>query len=117
MRPPRIPERAPPGSAAPHTRLAQACYLALGLTGWLVVSAACVAGLWALFFVLLGEFSFAGTLLHLDNFAARYLAADAARAAQFRETFWLASAAGFLVVGLLRARALVGLAADLKERR
>lgn len=121
MRPPRLPADQSRGQAQGrqrrHTRLADACYLALRLAGWLVISAACVAGLWALFFVLLGQFSFAGTVLHLDNFAARYLAADEARAARFRETFWFANGALFLVVGLLRARALAALAADPKERR
>jgi hypothetical protein len=80
------PPRAP-------SRLADGCYLALRLTGWLAVTLGCVAALWLLLFAALGNFSFSGTVLQIDNFASRYVAADAARQDRFRLFFWLASAA------------------------
>jgi hypothetical protein len=75
-----------------HREQADACYLALRVTGWLAVTSACVAALWLLFFVMLGDFSFRGTMLQLENFASRYVAADGARQDRFRLLFWLASA-------------------------
>ena len=42
---------APLASPRRPMRLADACYQALRLTGWLAVTLACVAALWLLFFV------------------------------------------------------------------
>jgi hypothetical protein len=47
------------------------------------VTLACVAALWLLFFVALGNFGFGGTVLQLENFASRYVAADGARQDRF----------------------------------
>lgn len=96
--------------------LAAACYIALWLTGWLVVTVACVAGAWALLFVMLGEFSFLGFALHLDNFAARYVAADPARQDAFRAQFWATSGVLFFIAGFLRRHSLRGLMEHSKER-
>lgn len=96
---PAVPPHAP-------SRLADACYLALRLTGWLAVTLGCVAALWPLFFAALGNFSFSGTVLQLDNFASRYVAADAARQDRFRLFFWLASAALFAVLAFFRRHSL-----------
>ncbi len=92
--------------ALSRTRLADACYLALRLSGWLAVTLGCVAALWLLFFVALGNFSFSGTVLQLDNFASRYVAATSARRGRFRLLFWLASAALFAGVGFFRRHSL-----------
>lgn len=90
-------------------RLANGCYLALRLTGWLVVTLGCAAALWLLFFAALGNFSFSGTVLQLENFASRYVAADAARQDRFRLFFWLTSAALFAVLAFFRRHSLRGL--------
>jgi hypothetical protein len=103
------------GASMPARRIGDVCASALRLAGWLVVSAGCVAGLWALFFAVLGSFSFAGFVFHLDNFAARYIAADGARAARFQTQFWLASGVLFTLVGLLRRAALVRALGSSKE--
>ena len=87
-------------------RLADACYQALRLTGWLAVTLGCVAALWLMFFVALGNFSFGGTVLQLDNFASRYVAADAARQDRFRLFFWLASAVLFAALAFFRRHSL-----------
>lgn len=91
-----------------RTSLADACYHALRLAGWLAVTSACVAALWLLFFVLLGNFSFDATVLQLDNFAARYVAAGPARQGAFRQTFWAGCAALFVAVGFFRRHSLMG---------
>ncbi len=105
----------PSASPAPASRWADACYAALRLAGWLATLMAIVSALWALFFVMLGEFTFAGAVLHLDNFAARYVAADPERRATFETQFWIASAALFLVAGVLRRHALRDLIPHSKE--
>ena len=93
------------------SRFADTCYLALRLIGWLAVTLGCVAALWLLFFVALGNFSFSGTVLQLDNFASRYVAATSARQDRFRLLFWLASAALFAGVAFFRRHSLRGLGA------
>ncbi|AKM11997.1 hypothetical protein [Croceicoccus naphthovorans] len=105
----------PSARPAPASRWADACYAALRLAGWLATSMAIVSALWVLFFVMLGEFTFAGAVLHLDNFAARYVAADPERRAAFEAQFWIASAVLFLVVGVLRRHALRDLIPQSKE--
>lgn len=109
----------PARSAHPATpkpsRFAQACYVALRLAGWLVTCAALVAALWVLAFVLLGNFSFERFVLQLDNFTARYAAADHARRAAFEAQFWSASGVLLLVVAVLRRHGLSDLAPPAKE--
>ncbi|QOV96388.1 hypothetical protein [Novosphingobium sp. ES2-1] len=105
----------PSAGPAPTFQWADACYAALRLAGWLATSVALVAALWVLFFVMLGEFTFAGALLHLENFAARYVAADPERRAAFEAQFWIASGVLFLVAGVLRRHALRDLFPHSKE--
>ena len=88
------------------SRLADGCYLALRLTGWLAVTLGCVAALWLLFFVALGNFSFSGTVLQLENFASRYVAASAERQDHFIRFFWLTSAGLFVAVAFFRRHSL-----------
>lgn len=106
---------APLASPARSSRWADTCYAALRLAGWLATSVAIVAALWVLFFVMLGGFNFAGAILHLGNFAARYVAADIERRAAFEAQFWIASGVLFLVVGVLRRHALRDLIPHSKE--
>ncbi|NBW75739.1 MAG: hypothetical protein EBR34_08060 [Sphingomonadaceae bacterium] len=100
---------------ADRISLGDALYLLLGLLGWSVVTCACVIGFWALFFAFLGEFDFSQAVMHIENFASRYVAADAVRQGEFRETFWLTSGIGFVVVGLLRQRSFGRIWKRLKE--
>ncbi len=108
-----VPSRQPPRPS----RFADACYLALRGTGWLAVTSACVAALWLLFFVMLGNFSFAGTVLQLENFASRYVAADGARQDRFRLLFWLASAGLFVLVAFFRRHSLGRVAANIPHSK
>ena len=88
-------------------RLADACYYGLRLAGWLEVTLGCVAALWLLFFVALGNFSFGGTVLQLENFASRDVAASAERQDRFAQYFWLTSAGPFAAVGVFRRHSLL----------
>ena len=56
-----------------------------------------------------------GFVLHLDNFAARYVAAEPERRAAFETQFWIASGLLFFVVGVLRRHGLPDLASQAKE--
>lgn len=99
----------------PASRWADVCYVALRLAGWIATCTAIVAALWVLFFVLLGEFTFAGAVMHLDNFASRFVAADSQRQAAFEAQFWVASGVLLLIVGVLRWHALADLLPLKKE--
>jgi lysylphosphatidylglycerol synthetase-like protein (DUF2156 family) len=87
-------------------KVQDACHMGLCLAGWLLVTICCTGAAWLALFVVLGQFTFSGTLLHLDNFASRYLAADAARQAHLGDQFWIASTFLFLGLALLRAGSL-----------
>lgn len=99
-----MPHRAP---ALRSLRLADACYHGLRLTGWLAVTLSCVAALWLLLFVALGNFGFLGTVLQIENFASRYVAASGERQARFVHFFWLTSAGLFAAVGFIRRHSLL----------
>lgn len=98
-----MPLRAP---APRFLRLADACYHSLRLISWLAVTLGCVAALWLLFFAALGNFSFGGTVLQLENFASRYVAANAERQDRFAHVFWLTSAGLSAAVGFFRRHSL-----------
>lgn len=98
---------APLAPNRPPIRLALVCYQSLRLAGWLAVTLACVAALWLLFFMALGNFSFGGTVLQLENFTSRYIAASAERQDRFARLFWLTSAGLFAAVSFFRRHALL----------
>lgn len=79
-----------------------ACHAGLCLAGWLLVTLCCTGAAWLALFMCLGQFSFSGTVLQLDNFASRYLASDFARQARIGDVFWRASVLIFLVIAILR---------------
>lgn len=95
--------------------VADACYLLLKLSGWVAITVCCVATVWLGVFVFLGEFSFGQTVLHLDNFSSRYLAADAARRAGFEQLFWAVSAVLFGLFALFRRHGLPAFRVNGKE--
>ena len=107
----------PHASARQFWHLADACYHGLRLAGWLAVTLGCVAALWLLFFAALGNFSFGGTVLQLENFASRYVAADGARQDRFRLMFWLASAGLFVLIAFFRRHSLGRAAANIPHSK
>lgn len=82
------------------------CFAFLKAVAWAVVTASCVVACFVLFFLMLGDFSFARFVGHLDNFTARYLAADAARRALFEGQLGLVCFALFALVGFFRRHSL-----------
>lgn len=87
-------------------KVQKTCHTSLCLAGWMLVNICCTGAVWLALFVVLGQFTLDGTLLHLDNLASRYLAADTARQAQLRDQFWIASTVLFLGLAVLRAGSL-----------
>ncbi len=94
------------GAVSAHSRVADLCYLSLKLSGWVVVTSSCVVATYAMIFLMLGEFSMAGLVSHVDNFTSRYLAADAARQARFDAHLAAVSAVLFALIGFFRRHAL-----------
>lgn len=64
-----------------HTQFSLAA--ALRLTGWLAVTVLAALGILVFIVFAFGNFTVLGTMYQLDNLASRYVAADAARQAQF----------------------------------
>lgn len=59
-------------------------YFYLHMAGFLASTLLITWGLFVLFFLAIGSFSFDGMMHQLDNLASRYVAADAARITSFR---------------------------------
>ncbi len=59
-------------------------YLALHWSGLLASTLLMSWGVFVLFFLVIGSFSLDGAMLHLDNFASRYVTADADRLMRFK---------------------------------
>jgi len=95
--------------------LADICYVSLKVSGWLAVTASCVVAVYALMFLMLGEFSLTGFMSHVDNLAGRYLAADTVRRVQFESHLFAVSAEIFGLIGFFRRHSLLPLIAGTKE--
>ena len=65
-------------------------YFYLHMAGFLASTLLITWGLFVLFFVAIGGFSFDGMMHQLDNLATRYVAADTARIASFRHVVLVA---------------------------
>jgi hypothetical protein len=105
-----VPERSSKGPS-----LGDVCYLWLCWSGWLFVTGACVVACWLMFFVFLGEFGFNATVLHVDNFASRYVAADAGRQSDFQQWFWCVSGVLFGGAAFFRRHSVPSLSGNSKE--
>jgi len=80
--------------------------MSLRLVGWLAVTVLTALGLFVAFALLVGGLSLEGTMLQLDNLASRYVAADAARMAQFDRLVLASAALAFLATAFARRAAL-----------
>ena len=69
----------------------------LRLAGWM----------FAVFFIVLGAFTLDGTMRHLGNLTARWLAADLARREQFEAIAFGAVLIGFVFIGFFRRATLI----------
>ena len=93
----------------PDARIARgqdAIVVALRLSGWLATTGLATLGVVTLFFVLLGSLTLSGTMLQLDNLATRFLAADAARQAQFQSIVFAALGGAFVLIAFFRRASL-----------
>ena len=88
---------------------ANACYLALRLTGWLAVTGLATLGLFVVFFLLLGDMGADGFFAQLANLANRYGAAEPARQASFLDLVGTVAAILFAGVAAARWRSLAAL--------
>ncbi|HUD94868.1 hypothetical protein [Sphingobium sp.] len=79
----------------------------LRLAGWLVVNLLVSLGVLTLAVVTLGGFSIEGTMHHLANLSARYIAAAGGRRHQFDMIVIWALAAAFCACGVFRRDALM----------
>ena len=96
-------------AGSPHTRIARgqdAMAVALCLIGWFATTGLATLGVATLFFVLLGSFTLSGTMLQLDNLTARFLAADAARQAQFQTIVFTVLGGAFVLIAFFRRASL-----------
>jgi hypothetical protein len=93
---------------APAVRrfVADACLVALRLTGWAAVTLLAALGCFVVLFLMLGNFEAAGFFAHLDNLARRFAEADAARRSHFLTLVAWVSVALVLVVTACRMRSL-----------
>ncbi|RIA46275.1 hypothetical protein DFR49_0811 [Hephaestia caeni] len=82
-------------------------YHGLRTIGWTATNLLVVLGLFVCFLALLGNLSFDGLLLQMNNLAVRYLEADAGRRGSFQWLLAGLTTVLFLFVGLLRWHALV----------
>lgn len=82
-------------------------YHGLRALGWSATNLLVVLGLYVCFLALLGNLTFDGLLLQMDNLAKRYLEADTGRRGAFQLLLAGLTAVLFLIVGMLRWRALV----------
>ena len=79
----------------------------LRLTGWLATTTLATLGMFAVFFIVLGGFTLDGTMRHLGNLTARWLAADLARREQFQAIAFGAVLIGFVLFGFFRRASLI----------
>ena len=101
-----------PASLRPQTArrlFADACYVALRVTGWLAVTSLAAMGIYVLFFLALGNISAKGFFAQLANLGNRFTAADALRRESFLSLVGTVSTVLFLIVATARFRSLLAI--------
>lgn len=113
-------------TAAPRTRgwrpdlgqaVADTSYVALRLSGWLLGTGLASLGVFALFFLMLGNFTPLGFFSHIGNLGTRFVAADEARRAAFMGQVHVIQAVIFGLTALARGRLLLTILDLTKGRR
>ncbi|MGB3470901.1 MAG: hypothetical protein WBA51_08790 [Erythrobacter sp.] len=108
-RPSRNRNRTPHGNAKPialSALLADLCYFALRLSGWLALTLLATLGLYAVFFMALGAFTPEGFFAHLENLSVRFGDAEPVRQAHFMDQLAFVTLILFLIVSAARYRSL-----------
>lgn len=86
--------------------VADLCYFALRLSGWLALTVLATLGLYAAFFMALGAFSAEGFFAHMANLSVRFGDAEPARQALFVRQLAVVTLVLFLTVSAARYRSL-----------
>lgn len=94
------------GRLARREIVAELCYFALRLSGWLALTLLATFGLYAVFFMALGAFSAEGFFAHLANLSVRFGDAEPARQSIFVRQLAVVTLILFLGVSAARYRSL-----------
>lgn len=86
--------------------VADLCYFALRMSGWLALTLLATLGLYAVFFMALGAFSAEGFFAHLANLSVRFGDAEPARQSLFVRQLAVVTLVLFLTVSAARYRSL-----------
>ena len=97
--------------------VADTSYVALRLSGWLMMTALATLGVLVLFFMLIGDFTPIGFFSHVANLGTRFVAADSARRAVFGDELFFTFIVAFGVVALLRGKLLLAIVTSTKGTR
>ena len=97
--------------------VADLCYFALRLAGWLALTALATLGLYAVFFMALGAFSAEGFFAHLSNLSVRFGDAEPARRAVFVRQLAVVTILLFLTVSVARYRSLAAIFSAASSQR
>lgn len=86
--------------------VADTSYVALRLSGWLMMTALATLGVLVLFFMMIGDFTPIGFFSHVANLGTRFVAADEVRRSTFMGQVHVVGAITFALVALSRGRLL-----------
>lgn len=95
--------------------LAHGCHVSLRLAGWLTVTLLAVLGCYVVAFLLIAGFDPLLFFKHVDNLAARFIAADAARRAGFSSLLVQSAVVLFAIIAVARRGSLLSIVHDRKE--
>ena len=96
--------------------VADTSYVALRLSGWLMMTALASLGVLVLFFMMIGDFTPIGFFSHVANLGTRFVAADEVRRSTFMGQLHVVGAITFALVALARGRLLLTILAFTKGR-
>lgn len=96
-------------------KLGTVLYVALRLSGWLIVTLLAMLGCYVLAFLMIGGFDPLLVFTHVDNLASRYISADQVRRASFATLTAQSAVVLFAVVAIARRGSLISILNDTKE--
>jgi hypothetical protein len=97
--------------------VADTSYVALRLSGWLMMTALATLGVLVLFFMMIGDFTPIGFFSHVANLGTRFVAADQARRAAFGDQLFVVWLVAFGIVAVTRVRLLGAIITSTKGPR
>ena len=97
--------------------VADTSYVALRLSGWLMMTALATLGVLVLFFMMIGDFTPIGFFSQVANLGTRFVAADQARRAAFGDQLFVVWLVAFGIVAVTRVRLLGAIITSTKGPR